>query len=138
MTGFAFTTFLVHQTQIPHRPADFSAAEIKTDNMVNRVYLVCKDFPMLVLKSAFAKCSGEHDKKLRKLGLIQETAETVWFFFNEKPTRLCRKLNFPSVIQPGFKLWLMLLLLKTMKRASFFIILATKRQRKGKNGKNFI
>jgi len=77
MTGFAFTTFLVHQTQIPHRPADFSAAEIKTDNMVNRVYLVCKDFPMLVLKSAFAKCSGEHDKKLRKLGLIQETAENV-------------------------------------------------------------
>jgi len=74
MTGFAFCTFLVHQTQMPSCPADFSPASVRTQQLVNRVYLVCKDFPMLVQKSAFAKCSCEHDKKLKRLKAEQQQA----------------------------------------------------------------
>ena len=43
MTGFAFTTFLVHQTQIPLAPASFAAGDIKAEHLVNRIYLVCKE-----------------------------------------------------------------------------------------------
>ena len=74
MTGFAFVTFLVHQTQLPRNPAHFLPEEIKTDRLVNRIYLVAKDFPLLVQRSAFAKCSGEHDAKMRRLKLLPDEA----------------------------------------------------------------
>jgi len=70
MTGFAFTTFLVHQTQIPLHPTSFEPSSLRTEAIVNRIYLVCKDFPMLLNKSAFAKSSLEHFNKMRRLKLI--------------------------------------------------------------------
>ena len=42
MTGFAFSTFLVHQTQIPRNPGDFSPVSIRSEQLVNRIYLTCK------------------------------------------------------------------------------------------------
>ena len=74
MTGFAFATFLVHQTQLPRNPAHFLPEEIKADRLVNRIYLVAKDFPLLVQRSAYAKCSGEHDAKMRRLKLLPDEA----------------------------------------------------------------
>jgi len=75
MTGFALTTFLVHQTQIPEHPADFSPASLNTQSLVNRIYLVCKDFPMLLAKSSFSKSSLEHYKKMISLNLIQKPSD---------------------------------------------------------------
>ena len=71
MTAFSFSTFLVHQTQLPANPASFWPENIKTDKLVNRIYLVSKDFPLLVKKSAFSKCSVQHDVKMRRLGLYE-------------------------------------------------------------------
>jgi len=72
MTAFSFSTFLVHQTQLPAVPDSFWPAGIKADKLANKIYLVCKNFPLLVQKSAFAKCSVQHDVKMRKLGLYGE------------------------------------------------------------------
>eukprot|EP00092_Neocalanus_flemingeri_P021667 GFUD01023504.1.p1 GENE.GFUD01023504.1~~GFUD01023504.1.p1 ORF type:complete len:459 (-),score=150.33 GFUD01023504.1:116-1492(-) len=69
MTAFSFSTFLVHQTQLPAVPDSFLPAGIKADRLANKIYLVCKDFPLLVQKSAFSKCSVQHDSKMRRLGL---------------------------------------------------------------------
>ena len=71
MTGFTFVSYLVHQTAIPLQPADFLPATLRTDAIVNRIYLMCKDFPMLMQKSAFSRCSAEHEKKMRKLRLVE-------------------------------------------------------------------
>jgi len=74
MTAFSFSTFLVHQTQLPANPATFWPENIKTDKLVNRIYLVSKDFPLLVQKSAFSKCSVQHDAKMRRLGMYANCA----------------------------------------------------------------
>merc|ERR1712192_337765 len=66
MTGFSLATFLVHQTKLPHNPTDFMPESIKSGSLVNRVYLVSKDFPMLVQPSAFSKRSLQHDIKMKK------------------------------------------------------------------------
>jgi len=71
MTAFSFSTFLVHQTQLPAVPENFCPSGIKAEKLANRIYLVSKDFPMLVQKSAFSKCSVQHDIKMRKLGLYE-------------------------------------------------------------------
>jgi len=76
MTGFAFATFLVHQTQLPVDPPDFKPKTICADKLVNKIYLVGKEFPLLLQKSSFAKNSVQHDGKMRKLGLL-ETVEPV-------------------------------------------------------------
>lgn len=69
MTGFAFATYLVHNTSmektepisrllgVPIQPqfADF--------NIVNRIYLVCKDSPFMIRKSAYTKNSAGHAQK---------------------------------------------------------------------------
>ena len=67
MTGFSLATFLVHQTKLPHNPPDFMPESINSESLVNRVYLVSKDFPMLVQPSAFSKRSLQHDIKIKKL-----------------------------------------------------------------------
>ena len=69
MTAFSFSTFLVHQTKLPASPQDFRAESILSQALVNKVYLVSKDFPLLVQKSSFSKCSVQHDLKMKKLGL---------------------------------------------------------------------
>ena len=77
MTGFSFATFLVHSALInpedgvksepisrllgvPVRP-DFSDLRI-----ANRIYLVCKDIPFIVRKSAYCKISLGHYEKYTK------------------------------------------------------------------------
>jgi len=72
MTGFAFATYLVHQTALPQDPPDFRPETICADKLVNKIYLVCKDFPLLLQKSSFAKSSVQHDAKMKKLGLLVE------------------------------------------------------------------
>ena len=67
MTGFSLATFLVHQTKLPRNPPDFMPESINSGSLVNRVYLVSKDFPMLVQPSAFSKRSLQHDIKMKKL-----------------------------------------------------------------------
>ena len=67
MTGFSLATFLVHQTKLPRNPSDFMPESINSGSLVNRVYLVSKDFPMLVQPSAFSKRSLQHDIKMKKL-----------------------------------------------------------------------
>ena len=67
MTGFSLATFLVHQTKLPRNPSDFMSESINSGSLVNRVYLVSKDFPMLVQPSAFSKRSLQHDIKMKKL-----------------------------------------------------------------------
>ena len=67
MTGFSLATFLVHQTKLPRNPPDFRPESINSGSLVNRVYLVSKDFPMLVQPSAFSKRSLQHDIKMKKL-----------------------------------------------------------------------
>ena len=69
MTGFSLATFLVHQTKLPRNPTDFMPESINSGSLVNRVYLVSKDFPMLVQPSAFSKRSLQHDIKMKKLSL---------------------------------------------------------------------
>jgi len=71
MTGFSLATFLVHHTQIPLSPQSWLAPDLKTEKIVNKIYLVSKDFPLLLQKSAFAKCSIQHDAKMKRLGLIE-------------------------------------------------------------------
>merc|ERR1712200_222585 len=61
MTGFSLATFLVHQTKLPRNPSDFMPENINSGSLVNRVYLVSKDFPMLIQSSAFSKRSLQHD-----------------------------------------------------------------------------
>ena len=72
MTGFSFVSFLVHHTQLPAHPESWAAHHLKTEKIVNKIYLVSKDFPLLLQKSAFAKCSGQHDAKMKRLGLYQD------------------------------------------------------------------
>lgn len=73
MTGFCLTTFLVHHTKIPLTPQSWTSAHLNTQKILNRIYLACKDFPLLVQKSAFAKCSGQHHLKLSRLGLCKDS-----------------------------------------------------------------
>jgi len=69
MTGFSLATFLVHQTKLPRNPSDFMPENINSGSLVNRVYLVSKDFPMLIQSSAFSKRSLQHDIKMKKLSI---------------------------------------------------------------------
>ena len=75
MTGFSLATLLVHHTQLPPAPASWSPAAARTEAVVNRIYLVSKDFPLLLQKSAFARCSVQHDNKMRRLGLRDDDSE---------------------------------------------------------------
>ena len=77
MTGYSFATFIVHSTLI--QPEDGSKSEaisrflgvpVKPEysdlNIANRIYLVCKDIPFMVRKSAYSKNSLGHYGKFTK------------------------------------------------------------------------
>ena len=77
MTGYSFATFIVHSTLI--KPEDGSKSEaisrflgvpVKPEysdlNIANRIYLVCKDIPFMVRKSAYSKNSLGHYGKYTK------------------------------------------------------------------------
>ena len=74
MTGFSFATFIVHSTLIDQESSHQSEAvsnllgvpirpEFSDLNIVNRIYLVCKDIPFMIRKSAFARHSIGHSEK---------------------------------------------------------------------------
>ena len=71
LSGFSLATFLVHHTALPQAPESWTPEGIKTEKIVNRIYLVCKDFPLLIQRSSFASCSVQHDAKMRRLGLYE-------------------------------------------------------------------
>ena len=74
-SGFSLATFLVHHTALPATPESWSPDCIKTEKIVNRIYLVCKDFPLLLQRSSFARCSVQHDAKMRRLGLYDKNTD---------------------------------------------------------------
>ena len=79
MIYFSFATYIVHNALITQAGEDSehrlnSEAKSRlldvpirpefTDlNIVNRIYLVCKDFPFMVRKSAFCRNSIGHSEK---------------------------------------------------------------------------
>lgn len=71
MTGFSFATFLVHSVQTSQTGSDTAsslllantAPEFSDPNIVNRIYLVCKDIPFMIRKSAFSHNSVGHSEK---------------------------------------------------------------------------
>ncbi|XP_059091572.1 target of EGR1 protein 1-like isoform X2 [Tigriopus californicus] len=67
MTGFAFATYLVHFTKMPKTPLSFASEHICTESSVNKLYLVCKDFPLNVMKSLFARYSIGHHEALKAI-----------------------------------------------------------------------
>ena len=65
MTGYTFAAFLFHKTKmIDDQPV--LAKEMEDENVINKIYLVCKDFPLLIKKSAFSKHSFCHVEKYDK------------------------------------------------------------------------
>ena len=77
MTGYSFATFIAHSALI--RPEDGAKSEaisrflgvpVKPEysdlNIANRIYLVCKDIPFMVRKSAYSRNSLEHYGKYTK------------------------------------------------------------------------
>ena len=77
MTGYSFATFIAHSALI--RPEDGAKSEaisrflgvpVKPEysdlNIANRIYLVCKDIPFMVRKSAYSKNSLGHCGKYTK------------------------------------------------------------------------
>lgn len=67
MTGFAFATMLVHHCKLPQSPESFRPAHINAQDIGNKVYLVGKEFPLLIAKSSFSKNSLSHHVKFKKL-----------------------------------------------------------------------
>lgn len=83
MTGFSFATYLVHSVIMPSDKDSESGSaqssnyqnpksrllnvpttpEITDLNIMNRIYLVCKDIPFIVRKSAFSRNSVDHANK---------------------------------------------------------------------------
>ena len=73
MTGFSFATFIVHSTLMDQDCQQSEAISrllgvpVKPDfsdlNIVNRIYLVCKDIPFMIRKSAFSRNSIGHSEK---------------------------------------------------------------------------
>ena len=75
MTGYGFATFIVHSA-LTNSSTDTCKSEAVsrflgvptspefTDlNIMNRIYLVCKDIPFMIRKSAFSRNSVAHSEK---------------------------------------------------------------------------
>ena len=76
-TGFSFATFIVHSALINPEEEGKSEAisrllgvpvspEFSDLKIANRIYLVCKDIPFMVRKSAYCKISLGHYEKYTK------------------------------------------------------------------------
>ena len=76
MTGYGFATFIVHsaltnssstktcQSEAISRFLGVPTSPEFTDlNIMNRIYLVCKDIPFMIRKSAFSRNSVSHTEK---------------------------------------------------------------------------
>jgi len=77
MTGFSFATYIVHSALIDPNEVSKSEAisrllgvpvrpEFSDLNIANRIYLVCKDIPFMVRKSAYSRNSLGHYEKFTK------------------------------------------------------------------------
>ena len=66
MTGYSYAAFAWHKTKIVNDEA-VMPLEIQDKNIANNMYLVAKEFPLLIKKSAFAKNSESHSEKYEKI-----------------------------------------------------------------------
>ena len=62
MTGYSYAAFIWHKAKNVENDIVI-AEELQDTNIVNNMYLVCKEFPLLIKKSAFAKNSVSHVEK---------------------------------------------------------------------------
>ncbi len=65
MTGFIFAAHLASKDK--DTTGDFLPDSLGTSEVANRIYLACKDFPLLLRRSAFAKNSQSHHTKYQRL-----------------------------------------------------------------------
>ena len=66
MTGYSYAAFTWHKTKIVNEEAVLPL-EIQDKNIANHMYLVAKEFPLLIKKSSFAKNSESHNEKYEKI-----------------------------------------------------------------------
>ena len=67
MTGYSLAVFLSRHSGLPSTPTDFLPASIHSEHLVNKLYLTCKDHPMLLRKSNFSKPSQASQDKLQRI-----------------------------------------------------------------------
>ena len=76
MTGFSFLVFLTSKSEGANGDLKVPSSllggqlvnpDLNEDEIRNKIYLVCKDFPLLIKKSNFAKNSICHAEKIAKL-----------------------------------------------------------------------
>ena len=78
MTGFSFITFLTYKNVSKAKADEDSAGskfladlpvhpDLSDARIANKIYLVCKDIPLLIKKSNFAKNSISHAEKIARL-----------------------------------------------------------------------
>ena len=66
MTGYSYIAFIWHKTNKVGEDLVVDD-DIKLPNIVNKIYLVRKEFPLLIQKSSFAKNSVSHVEKYEQL-----------------------------------------------------------------------
>ena len=66
MTGYSYAAFTWHKTKVSSEGTDIST-DMKDINIANHVYLVGKEFPLIVKKSNFAKNSTSHVEKYENI-----------------------------------------------------------------------
>ena len=80
MTGFSFASFVVQKLggcgSHPDNEKKSSWTELLAD-VRNRICLSGKDFPLLIQKSGFAKCSKAHLEKYCRLTSIEEERDVI-------------------------------------------------------------
>jgi hypothetical protein len=78
MTGFSFITFLTYKNVAKVKAGEDAAKskfladlpvhpDLSDNRIANKIYLVCKDIPLLINKSNFAKNSISHAEKIVRL-----------------------------------------------------------------------
>ena len=75
MTGYSYAAFISHMTKIVQDDLVLED-KMQDTNIMNKMYLVCKDIPLLIKKSSFAKNSVSHVEKY-------ENAMTWYVMFSE-------------------------------------------------------
>ena len=66
MTGYSFAAFTWHKTKIVDDNV-MVPSEVHTETLANNMYLVAKEFPLLIRKNNFAKNSSSHAEKYEKI-----------------------------------------------------------------------
>jgi target of EGR1 protein 1 len=66
MTGYSYAAFTWHKTKIVNEDA-VTPLEIQDQTIANNMYLVAKEFPLLIKKSNFAKNSESHTEKYERI-----------------------------------------------------------------------